>query len=249
MQQAWFRRVRHKVCRLQQAWFRPVRHKVCRMQQDWFRPVRHKVCRMQQAWFRPVRHKVCPLQQAWFRPVRHKVCPLQQAWFRRIRHKVCPLQQAWFRPIREEVCPLQQVWFRPIRYEASGLQRVKAGDAVLSLVPVRLPHASKLFVVSALGNYFFFAVVIVVVRSNITASGPGECFSAQTASLAWWLRRPPRERNVPGSNPACAGFFRGRVIPVTQKLALQWLPCQAPGVIGSALGLVGPVSVYCDWVR
>ena len=30
---------------------------------------------------------------------------------------------------------------------------------------------------------------------------------------------------------------------------LQWLPCQAPGVIGSALGLVGPVSVYCDWVR
>ena len=44
-------------------------------------------------------------------------------------------------------------------------------------------------------------------------------------------------------------FFRGRVIPVTQKLTLQWLPCQAPGVIGSALGLVGPVSVYCDWVR
>ena len=45
------------------------------------------------------------------------------------------------------------------------------------------------------------------------------------------------------------GFFRGRVIPVTIKLALQWLPCQVPGVIGSALGLVGPVSVYCDWVR
>ena len=33
------------------------------------------------------------------------------------------------------------------------------------------------------------------------------------------------------------------------KVALQWLPCQAPGIIGSALGLVGPVSVYCDWVR
>ena len=44
-------------------------------------------------------------------------------------------------------------------------------------------------------------------------------------------------------------FFCDRVIPVTSKLALQWLPCQAPGVIGSALGLVGPVSVYCDWVR
>ena len=24
---------------------------------------------------------------------------------------------------------------------------------------------------------------------------------------------------------------------------------KAPGVIGSALGMVGPVSVYCDWVR
>ena len=33
------------------------------------------------------------------------------------------------------------------------------------------------------------------------------------------------------------------------KVALQWLPCQAPGVIGSTLGLVGPVSVFCDWVR
>ena len=49
--------------------------------------------------------------------------------------------------------------------------------------------------------------------------------------------------------PLAVGFFRGRVIPVTSKLALQWLPCQVPGVIGSALGLVGPVSVYCDWVR
>ena len=36
---------------------------------------------------------------------------------------------------------------------------------------------------------------------------------------------------------------------MTSKLALQWLPCQATGVIGSVLGLVGPVSVYCDWVR
>ena len=33
------------------------------------------------------------------------------------------------------------------------------------------------------------------------------------------------------------------------KLALQWLPCQAPGVIGSVLGVVSPVSVHCDWAR
>ena len=32
-------------------------------------------------------------------------------------------------------------------------------------------------------------------------------------------------------------------------LAPEWLPCQAPGIIGSALGLVGPVSVNCDWMR
>ena len=31
----------------------------------------------------------------------------------------------------------------------------------------------------------------------------------ETASLAWWLRRLPRERKVPGSNPACAGIFPG----------------------------------------
>ena len=44
-------------------------------------------------------------------------------------------------------------------------------------------------------------------------------------------------------------FFLGQLIPVTSKLALHWLPCQAPGVVGSVLGLVGSVSVYCDWVR
>ena len=31
------------------------------------------------------------------------------------------------------------------------------------------------------------------------------------------------------------------------KLALQCLHCQAPAI--TVLGLVGPVSVYCDWVR
>ena len=32
-------------------------------------------------------------------------------------------------------------------------------------------------------------------------------------------------------------------------MVLQWLPCQVSGVIGSRLGLVGLVSVYCDWMR
>ena len=36
---------------------------------------------------------------------------------------------------------------------------------------------------------------------------------------------------------------------VTSILALQWLPCPAPGLFGTSLGLVGPVSLYCNWVR
>ena len=32
--------------------------------------------------------------------------------------------------------------------------------------------------------------------------------------------------------------FPGLVIPVTSKWTLQWLSCQAPGVIGSFIGLI-----------
>ena len=53
----------------------------------------------------------------------------------------------------------------------------------------------------------------------------------------------------PGFQSRLRRDFPGRVIPVSQKLALQLLPCQAPGIIESPLGVVGPVSVYCDWVR
>ena len=30
------------------------------------------------------------------------------------------------------------------------------------------------------------------------------------------------------------------------NLILGWIPYQAPGVMGSVLGVVGPVSVYCS---
>ena len=54
------------------------------------------------------------------------------------------------------------------------------------------------------------------------------------------LRHPPREPGARGSIP---------VFPSRQKkMVLKWLPCQASGVIGSAIGLGGPVSLYCDWV-
>ena len=37
----------------------------------------------------------------------------------------------------------------------------------------------------------------------------GNVLTVGTASLAWWLRRPPAERKIPGANPACAGIFSG----------------------------------------
>ena len=69
-------------------------------------------------------------------------------------------------------------------------------------------------------------------------------FCEITASLAEWLRRPPPGRKIRGSISACTmGIFPGRVIPVTSKLALQWLPYKAPGVIGSVLVL----SARCQY--
>ena len=43
---------------------------------------------------------------------------------------------------------------------------------------------------------------------------------------------------------------RDKIPPYTRKhLDLPVATIEAPGVMGSALGLVCPVSVYCDWVR
>ena len=62
------------------------------------------------------------------------------------------------------------------------------------------------------------------------------------------LLLPPLGWQVWGSIPASEERSGGRVIPVTYELALQWLPCQVPGIVRPALGLVGLVSVFCDWV-
>ena len=51
----------------------------------------------------------------------------------------------------------------------------------------------------------------------------------------------------PGFESRCAEIFPGS--SHTSDLKPHWLPCQAPGVIGSVLGRVGPVSIYCDWVK
>ena len=71
-----------------------------------------------------------------------------------------------------------------------------------------------------------------------------------TASLALWLGRPSHEWKIQGLNPTCAGIFLGSSHISDLKFGTPAaIPCQAPGIIGSVLGLAGPVSVYCDWVR
>ena len=115
-------------------------------------------------------------------------------------------------------------WHQPHRDSENGSQVHRPGGGSFTSAPTRRCPGMFGWLVGWLLNVHRL-VGLVVKASASSAEGLG--FESR-------LRRD---------------FFRGGVIPVSQKLALQWLPCQAPGVIGSALGLVGPVSVYCDWVR
>ena len=49
-------------------------------------------------------------------------------------------------------------------------------------------------------------------------------------------------RDLPTGTPVAT-------LPGAWCCRLQWLPCQAPGVIGSELGLTAPVLVDSDWVE
>ena len=69
----------------------------------------------------------------------------------------------------------------------------------------------------------------------------GKAIRALPPSLITLPKARSRHRSFPTS--------KGGTSVALFLLALQWLSCQAPGVTGLALGLVGPVSVYCDWVR
>ena len=71
-----------------------------------------------------------------------------------------------------------------------------------------------------------------------------------SVECTWWVDRlvglVVKESASRAEDPGLESRLRRPSLPVISKLALQWLPCQAPGIIGSALELVGPVSVYCD---
>ena len=71
-------------------------------------------------------------------------------------------------------------------------------------------------------------------------------------SVPCWLSdKVPASRDADlRSIPAFpVGFFLHRIVSMTNKLELQWLYYQVPGIMGSVLELVGLVSVHCDWVR
>ena len=69
-----------------------------------------------------------------------------------------------------------------------------------------------------------------------------------TASLAEWLRRPPPEWKIRGSNPACDRIFPGSSYTSDLKIGTQVVTLPGAWHYRVMLGLVGPVSVYCDWV-
>ena len=73
--------------------------------------------------------------------------------------------------------------------------------------------------------------------------------SVGTVSLTKWLKRPPRQRKIPGSIHACAGIFPGSSHTSDLKIGTPVATLQGACVIGTVQGLVGPVSVYCNWVR
>ena len=78
------------------------------------------------------------------------------------------------------------------------------------------------------------------------------CFGCLTS------RQPPRWPSVkasasgaedPGFESRLRRDLSGSSHTSDLKIGSPMATRQAPGIIGSALGLVGPVSVYCDLVR
>ena len=76
-------------------------------------------------------------------------------------------------------------------------------------------------------------------REALTATTTGTVLTQQTASLAWRL-------TVYLENLWCPRSIHTGDFKIGTSVAI---PCQTPGVEGIVLGLVDPMSVYCDWRR
>ena len=84
-------------------------------------------------------------------------------------------------------------------------------------------------------------------RSKVLSHPVTVCLlTTGTASLGLVVKASASGAEDPGFESRLRRDFPGSGHTSDLKLALQWLPRQGPDVIRSALGLVGPVSVYCD---
>ena len=63
------------------------------------------------------------------------------------------------------------------------------------------------------------------------------------------VRRPPRERKIPGSNPAFAGIFSGLSHTSDSKIGIPVATLPGAWRCRVSAGTGRPVSVYCDLVR
>ena len=163
--------------------------------------------------------------------------PLQSPnWF-----KVCLISTVVFLPVsivpRVEKCLGLSVGDRVL---CLRFYQTESRDNRLSVLPVTSPYKEDCWPDLLLCSWWCttgVCTLLVFFRS---------LFFDRLVGLV--VRRSPRERKIPGSNPACAGIFSGSSHTSDLKIGTP-VACQTPGVIGSALGLVSPVSVYCDWVR
>ena len=80
--------------------------------------------------------------------------------------------------------------------------------------------------------------------SSVREAGTTSCQSTEKCHILENIVSQIKESETVRGLPASA--FSGSSHTSDLNKALRWLPCQASGVIGSALELVGPVSVYCD---
>ena len=91
------------------------------------------------------------------------------------------------------------------------LCRTEPGAAVPTLVTAT-PDLVTIFVhIGLVGQHDTSAerIILHVLVCIFFLHAHFNCSCRITASLAWWLRLPPRERKIPGSNPACDGIFPG----------------------------------------
>ena len=67
-----------------------------------------------------------------------------------------------------------------------------------------------------------------------------------TASLAWWLRRLPREQKIPGSNPVCTRIFLGssHTSDLETGMAVATLPGAWRYRVSAGTGTASSISVW-----